>query len=147
DVARYDGHHRQILKSKNGIDGDHTHQPGDRPRAAYVVDTLFQLLERRHQMLHGSPPWQPDLGETGEHREIAQRIDSEAPCQTELREHDRGDRWADDSREVEPAGVEGDGIDEILTRHELDDHCLARRYLERRDESAGRGHGEQPREI
>src|SRR5215210_9016783 len=84
-------------------------------------------------MLERHPRRQLYPCQTSEHREITERVDSETPRETPLGEHYRGNRRADDPRQIEAARVERYRIDEIFTRHELHHHRLARGDLERRD--------------
>src|SRR5207247_8550602 len=107
-------------------------------RAAEVAEPLLELLVWGHQMLHRGPRRQSDAREVPEDGEVAERIYSEAPGKSELGEHDRGDGRADDAREIESAGIQRDGVDEIFARHQLDDQRLPRGDLKRRDNSTKR---------
>src|SRR4051812_32933687 len=98
-------------------------------------------------MLNGSPTWQSDAHQASQHGEITERVDSEAPREAVFGENHRCNRWPDDAREIEAAGVQRDRVNEIFLRDELDDHRLPRGNLERGDQATHRGECEQPAKV
>ncbi len=71
-----------------------------------------------------------DAEEADQHGEIADRVDAEVGPHAE-----RGDRGAcngrtDDARQVERRRAQGDGVDEVLARHEVCDERLAHGHLD-----------------
>ena len=83
-VARDHGHHCQILQAEDRVDRDDAHDARTDRELRMYVESLLQCSARRNEVLDRHPWRQLDLRETGEHGEVAQRVDAEAPGQTVL---------------------------------------------------------------
>ena len=134
-IARNHRHECQILKSKNRVHGDHAHQPRYFASRPDVGDSLLELRKRRGLYFVRYKFWEPNRQQASNDGDVAQRVNAEAPRKAGTRNNGRGNRWSNNSREIESAGVQRHRIDDVLAAHKLDDKRLPSRNLDGADQS------------
>ena len=128
------GHQRDVLKSEYREHRDDADQPDHFTPRPDVRDAFPEFLKRSDLPFRPHERRKLYRQETADHREIAQRIDAETPGEPGARDDSSGQRRSDDPSEVEPAGIERDCVDDIVTPDELDNERLPRRNLDSADE-------------
>jgi hypothetical protein len=142
-APRDDRHQREHRNAEDRVDRDHQHQCADLGRLTHVA----QRLQHAH-------PWSRAAGsrrkcgqanheESAQHGQEAGRIEEEAPRDAKSGDDDGRDGGPDDASEVEAARIQGDGVGQVVASHQVDEHRLARRNLERGDQATHEGEPQQ----
>ena len=117
----------------------HRRVPGVAQARRAPVPSRAVSVRRRPQLLGPHHP------ERGEHREVRQAVEQEAPTEADGRDQQTGERRTDDARRRHQRAVEADRVVHVLGRHHLDHERAPRRIVERDGRCRRRARPRTPR--
>ncbi len=132
DVGREDGHQHRVGHADEADERDEQDDRADRREAEGVAVALPEL---RHRLPRpgraGRRGGQPHPQQRGNHRDVAHRVDQEAPALAHRRDQQARNRRPDEPRHVDHRRVERDGVAEVLlVVDHRDEERLPARHVE-----------------